>query len=201
MPATSIPHLPDAVLTKFTAAPVERRPSEIVAPGWAPACVTQSAKAQAVPAAGIAVFNRAILQLRNPRPTSMASILLTLPLICQSIGAPEKGKTQVPSNRTSISWGISWGIALLIGVAIAISYLDRQTLPWAIKAVQADIPISNQVKAALDSAFLLAYGLMYLGGGWLLDRIGTRRGFLLSCRSGRSLAPAMDWRAMPGRWR
>jgi ACS family hexuronate transporter-like MFS transporter len=72
----------------------------------------------------------------------------------------------------------AWGIALLIGVAIAISYLDRQTLPWAIKAVQADIPFSNQTKAALDSAFLIAYGLMYLGGGWLLDRIGTRRGFL-----------------------
>src|SRR5215467_8606680 len=73
----------------------------------------------------------------------------------------------------------AWGIALLIGMAIAISYLDRQTLPWAIKAVQADIAFSNQTKAALDSAFLVAYGLMYLGGGWLLDRIGTRRGFLI----------------------
>jgi ACS family hexuronate transporter-like MFS transporter len=73
----------------------------------------------------------------------------------------------------------AWGIALLIALAIAISYLDRQTLPWAIKAVQADIPFSNQTKAALDSAFLLAYGLMYLGGGWLLDRLGTRRGFLI----------------------
>ncbi len=81
----------------------------------------------------------------------------------------------MPSRRTALPWGI----AFLIGVAIAISYLDRQTLPWAIKAVQADIPISNQIKAALDSAFLLAYGLMYLGGGWLLDRIGTRRGFLI----------------------
>jgi ACS family hexuronate transporter-like MFS transporter len=81
----------------------------------------------------------------------------------------------VPTRRVAFSWGI----AVLVGVAIAISYLDRQTLPWAIKAVQADIPISNQIKAALDSAFLLAYGLMYLGGGLLLDRIGTRRGFLI----------------------
>ncbi|MEO8018882.1 MAG: MFS transporter [Pseudomonadota bacterium] len=66
----------------------------------------------------------------------------------------------------------------MIAVAIAISYLDRQTLPWALKNIQADIPIGNQTKAFLDSAFLLTYGLMYLGGGWLLDRIGTRRGFL-----------------------
>src|SRR6185503_17523667 len=71
-----------------------------------------------------------------------------------------------------------WAIALMITVAISISYLDRQTLPWVIKNIQADIPIGHQVKAFLDSAFLATYGLMYLGGGWLLDRIGTRRGFL-----------------------
>jgi ACS family hexuronate transporter-like MFS transporter len=72
-----------------------------------------------------------------------------------------------------------WSIAVLVSAAIAISYLDRQTLPWAISAIQADIPISNQLKAALDTAFLLTYGLMYLGGGRLLDRLGTRRGFLV----------------------
>src|SRR5579859_7771221 len=72
-----------------------------------------------------------------------------------------------------------WQIACLVSVAIAISYLDRQTLPWAIKAIQADIPISNQLKARLDSSFLMTYGLMYIGGGWLVDRVGTRRGFLL----------------------
>jgi ACS family hexuronate transporter-like MFS transporter len=71
-----------------------------------------------------------------------------------------------------------WAVAFLVGAAIAISYLDRQTLPWAIKAIQADIPFSNQVKAGLDSAFLATYGLMYLGGGLLLDHLGTRRGFL-----------------------
>jgi ACS family hexuronate transporter-like MFS transporter len=71
-----------------------------------------------------------------------------------------------------------WSIAVMIAVAIAISYLDRQTLPWAIKYIEADIPIGNQTKAFLDSAFLATYGLMYLGGGWLLDRVGTRAGFL-----------------------
>lgn len=71
-----------------------------------------------------------------------------------------------------------WAIAAMIAVAIAISYLDRQTLPWAIKYIEADIPIGNQTKAFLDSAFLATYGLMYLGGGWLLDRVGTRAGFL-----------------------
>jgi ACS family hexuronate transporter-like MFS transporter len=72
---------------------------------------------------------------------------------------------------------LRWRIALLAGLAIAISYLDRQTLPWAISAIGRDIPISNEVKAFLDSAFLLTYGLMYLGGGRLIDWLGTRRGF------------------------
>jgi ACS family hexuronate transporter-like MFS transporter len=72
---------------------------------------------------------------------------------------------------------LRWRIAVLISVAIAISYLDRQTLPLAIKAVQVDFPISNQMKASLDTAFLVSYGLMYLGGGRLLDWLGTRLGY------------------------
>jgi ACS family hexuronate transporter-like MFS transporter len=74
---------------------------------------------------------------------------------------------------------IRWNIAVLTSAAIAISYLDRQTLPWAIAAIREDIPISNQLKAALDTAFLVTYGLMYLGGGRLMDRLGTRRGFIV----------------------
>src|SRR5215212_4894483 len=84
----------------------------------------------------------------------------------------------VVSGTSAAGFERRWAIVLMIAVAIAISYLDRQTLPWAIKAIQADIPITNQIKAGLDSAFLATYGLMYLGGGWLLDRLGTRRGFL-----------------------
>ena len=72
-----------------------------------------------------------------------------------------------------------WRIALLVSFAIAISYLDRQTLPIAIGEIQRAFPISNSVKAFLDSAFLLTYGLMYVGGGRLMDHLGTRRGFLV----------------------
>ena len=85
-----------------------------------------------------------------------------------------------PSLDAKVKTGpaLRWAVAFLVSAAIAISYLDRQTLPWAIKAIQVDIPFSNQVKAGLDSAFLVTYGLMYIGGGLLLDRLGTRRGFL-----------------------
>ncbi|MGP8260573.1 MAG: MFS transporter [Acidobacteriaceae bacterium] len=72
-----------------------------------------------------------------------------------------------------------WYFVALVTAAIAISYFDRQTLPVAIKAIERTIPISNQQFSYLTSAFLLAYAVMYIGGGRLLDRLGTRLGFTL----------------------
>ena len=62
-----------------------------------------------------------------------------------------------------------WRVAILVCVAIAISYLDRQSLPVAVAAIQKDIPLTNTQFGALTSMFLLAYALMYAGGG-ALDR-------------------------------
>jgi ACS family hexuronate transporter-like MFS transporter len=73
---------------------------------------------------------------------------------------------------------LRWRLTLLVSAAIAISYLDRQTLPVAIKAIEHDIPITNEQFSLLQSAFLLAYALMYAGGGKLMDIFGTRLGFL-----------------------
>ncbi|HEX7363426.1 MAG TPA: MFS transporter [Bryobacteraceae bacterium] len=73
-----------------------------------------------------------------------------------------------------------WNIAILIAVAITLSYFDRQTLPVAIAAVQHDIPISDIQFSQLNAAFLIAYAAMYVGGGKLIDALGTRRGFLIT---------------------
>jgi MFS transporter, ACS family, hexuronate transporter len=70
-----------------------------------------------------------------------------------------------------------WWIAVLITVAIAISYLDRQTLSVAVDAIRKDIAISNTEFSRLQIAFLVAYAVMYAGGGKLIDVLGTRRGF------------------------
>ena len=72
-----------------------------------------------------------------------------------------------------------WRIAFILSVAIAISYLDRQSLSIAIAAIQKEIPLSNTDFSRLQIAFLAAYGIMYAGGGALIDRLGTRRGFLV----------------------
>jgi len=83
----------------------------------------------------------------------------------------------LPSVAPAPAPALRWRIAFLAGAAIAISYLDRQTLPVAIKAIQKDIPISNEVFSHLNTAFLAAYGIMYAAGGRLVDALGTRAGF------------------------
>jgi ACS family hexuronate transporter-like MFS transporter len=74
---------------------------------------------------------------------------------------------------------VRWRIALLLSIAIAISYLDRQALSIAIAAIQREIPLTNTDFSRLQIAFLAAYGLMYAGGGALIDWLGTRRGFTI----------------------
>ncbi len=74
---------------------------------------------------------------------------------------------------------LRWLIAILITVGVAIGYLDRQTLALTAKAIERDIPLSDPDFGHLQSLFYLAYGLMYVGGGRLMDLLGTRRGFLL----------------------
>ena len=72
-----------------------------------------------------------------------------------------------------------WRFALILSLAIAISYLDRQALSIAVAAIQQEIPLSNTDFSRLQIAFLAAYGVMYAGGGALVDWLGTRRGFLI----------------------
>jgi ACS family hexuronate transporter-like MFS transporter len=74
---------------------------------------------------------------------------------------------------------LRWWIAGLLALATALSYLDRVSFPNVVKEVRADIPISTEDYSRLMSLFLVAYGVMYAGGGWILDRLGTRWGYFV----------------------
>lgn len=76
---------------------------------------------------------------------------------------------------------LRWRIAIMVSVAIAINYLDRLTLPTVKDdiASQSGIVFTPQDFAFLNTAFLAAYGSMYLVGGKLMDFLGTRIGFAL----------------------
>src|SRR5215813_14271558 len=99
-------------------------------------------------------------------------------MMCLWLNLPPKGGTTNGFSMEAAINSLRWQIALLISAAIAISYLDRQTLPVAIAAIQREIPINNTQFSHLQVAFLLAYAVMYAGGGKLIDVLGTRRGFL-----------------------
>jgi ACS family hexuronate transporter-like MFS transporter len=74
---------------------------------------------------------------------------------------------------------LRWWIAGLLTVATAINYLDRQTFPVVVTEIQRSIAISDAQYSRLQFWFLLAYGLMYLIGGRIVDLIGTRAGFAI----------------------
>jgi MFS transporter, ACS family, hexuronate transporter len=70
-----------------------------------------------------------------------------------------------------------WWIAGLLAAATALNYLDRQNFPIAVDALKKDIYISDQQFAWFQSLFLLGYGIMYAGGGRIMDWLGVRIGY------------------------
>jgi ACS family hexuronate transporter-like MFS transporter len=70
-------------------------------------------------------------------------------------------------------------IAALLCLASTSNYLDRQALSVLADTVKLDLGLSAAEYADVTSAFLLTYTVMYLVGGWVVDRVGTRWSFLL----------------------
>jgi ACS family hexuronate transporter-like MFS transporter len=74
---------------------------------------------------------------------------------------------------------LRWWIAVLLAAASGLAYVDRQSLPIVIGEVEKTIRISDQQFAHLQFVFLLAYGIMYAGGGRITDALGTRWGYVI----------------------
>jgi ACS family hexuronate transporter-like MFS transporter len=72
---------------------------------------------------------------------------------------------------------LRWWIAGLLAIATALNYLDRQSLPVVVGEVQKSIPLTDTQYAQLQMLFLLAYAIMYAGGGRIIDWLGTRAGY------------------------
>lgn len=81
-------------------------------------------------------------------------------------------------SRASLSRPHAWAIALIATFTMAVSYLDRQTLSFLAPTVQAKLGISEVALGWLFSAFSIAYLVGAPLAGWLLDRVGARRGLL-----------------------
>jgi len=72
---------------------------------------------------------------------------------------------------------LRWWIAGLLALATALNYLDRQSFPVVVGEVTKEIPLTDDQYSQLTSLFLLAYAVMYAGGGRVMDWLGTRTGY------------------------
>jgi len=73
-----------------------------------------------------------------------------------------------------------WVIALLLFLAAAVNYLDRQALGIVSFDIRTEFGLDEQDYSYVLSFFFLAYSIMYAGSGYLIDRLGTRNGFAAS---------------------
>lgn len=72
-----------------------------------------------------------------------------------------------------------WWIAALLMLVTALNYLDRQNLPMVISELRKVIPIDDIAFSRLNFMFLFAYGLMYIGGGKIIDLLGPKIGLMI----------------------
>jgi MFS transporter, ACS family, hexuronate transporter len=76
--------------------------------------------------------------------------------------------------------GLRWIIAGLLCLATTVNYLDRQLLSLVAPMLRHDLHLTNTQYAYAIDAFLIAYAIMFTIGGWIVDRLNTRRGLALS---------------------
>lgn len=69
-----------------------------------------------------------------------------------------------------------WTIFVLLVLANVINYIDRQALSILAPVLHSELGLSNVDYSFIVNAFLVAYALSYVGSGYLIDRIGGRKG-------------------------
>ena len=73
-----------------------------------------------------------------------------------------------------------WLIATVLAIACGLSYFDRQVLSVLAPAITSDLRTDNVGYSWVVFAFILGYSTMLTMGGWIIDRLGTRRGLAWS---------------------
>ena len=68
-----------------------------------------------------------------------------------------------------------WYILLLISLMYLITYLDRVNISTAAPVISTEFGFDKVTMGAIFSAFVWAYAMFQVPGGWLGDRFGSRR--------------------------
>ncbi|MBK9165858.1 MAG: MFS transporter [Bryobacterales bacterium] len=70
-----------------------------------------------------------------------------------------------------------WVVAAMLFLATMINYTDRLALSVVSTDLRQEFGLTEQDYALIVTAFLFAYAIMYAGSGYVVDRLGTRKGF------------------------
>ena len=97
----------------------------------------------------------------------------------QTTGTTDPNGERASARSPRSIKNLRWWIAGMLAIATALNYLDRQSFPVVVGEVRKEIPISNEQYGQLTSLFLLAYAIMYAGGGRIMDWLGARVGYTL----------------------
>jgi ACS family hexuronate transporter-like MFS transporter len=74
---------------------------------------------------------------------------------------------------------LRWVIAVMLFLACAINYADRAALSVVSPQLRQEFSMNEEDYSQVVTVFMVAYAIMYAGSGYLVDRLGTRRGFSL----------------------
>lgn len=70
---------------------------------------------------------------------------------------------------------VRWFLIFWLFILSAVAYLDRINLSIAGSSIATEFHLTNVQLGSLTSAFLLGYAFFQTVGGWLADRLGSRR--------------------------
>src|SRR5215472_572617 len=79
----------------------------------------------------------------------------------------------MPDGSARPTWG-RWYILLLISLMYLITYLDRVNISAAAPVISKEFGFDKITMGVIFSAFVWAYALFQVPGGWLNDRFGPR---------------------------
>src|SRR5262249_54002105 len=102
------------------------------------------------------------------------SLFLSLSTTRRKDKGPVGGSDAMETRRTRPSIG-RWYILLLLGVMYLITYLDRVNISTAAPVISKEFGFDKVTMGAIFSAFVWAYAMFQVPGGWLGDRFGPRR--------------------------
>ena len=72
-----------------------------------------------------------------------------------------------------------WMICALLFFATTINYMDRQVIALLKPTLAHNIGLTEIAYGDIVDAFQIAYAIGLLGAGWIVDKIGTRIGYVL----------------------